>query len=561
MDKSYIVIYKIESCEFEKKLIEEKINRYIILNSKLAAIYVEEDYDPRKFRKISCISWWEESKVMSSLIEISGNVKQGQSVSSAVETDYINKNPYLNISGKDTMIVIIDSGIDYLHPDFIREDGSSKIISIWDQESKLKPPPKGFLFGSEFTTEEINKAIQEKNPNLSKDIIGTGTLAAGIAAGTGNLNSLYTGVAKDSELLIVKLKEYRNTYKEGTINYHMSDFLSGIKYAIDIQKKNKKLMIINITLGEQSRSSVETTLLDSFIELSESGKSVVVGGGNEGNTAIHYQGFIRKPILEQDLIIQVGNQQNLDIILTTDQPDKIGAAIISPSGELSYTIQYSPEIYIYNGRFNIENTSYSMQFIYPWLQSGTQELIIKLKDIKPGIWTLRVVSDFIINGKFDVYLPNRNLIDKDTRIIDPNSTATITLIGNSEKVITVGAYNDKADSMWIGSSKGSLLNTEIKPDIVAPGVDIVGSFINNSYNTATGTGVSSSITSGVLAILMEYISKQTINSRLSLYTKVLKTYLMLGAEKKEIYRYPNITEGYGKLDLKNTIIQVSDNLE
>ncbi|MGL5331043.1 MAG: bile acid germinant receptor pseudoprotease CspC [Peptostreptococcaceae bacterium] len=561
MKKSYIVIYKGVPCELKENLEKYKIDKYIILNNQLATIYVNENFDIKTFRKIPCISWWEESKVISPLIQITDNIKQGQSVSSAVEIEYISKNPYLNISGKDTMIVIIDSGIDYLHPDFIKEDKTSKIISIWDQESTLKSPPEGYLFGSEFTNEDINKAIQENNSNLSKDTIGTGTLAAGLASGLGNLNSRYIGVAKDSELLIIKLKEYKDTYKDGIINYQMSDFLAGIKYAIEVQKKNKKMMIINITVGEQSRSFIETTLLDSFEELSGSGVTIVSGAGNEGNTAIHYQGKIEKSTTELDLIIQVGNQDNLDIVLTADQPDKIGAALISPSGELSYTIQYAPEYYIYNGRFNIENTLYSMQFIYPWLQSGTQELIIKLKNIKPGIWTLRLVPDFIINGRFDVYLPNRNLIDKDTRIIDPNSTSTITLMGNSKRVITVGAYNDKADSMWIGSSKGSLFNPEVKPDIVAPGVDIIGSFINNSYNTATGTGVSSSLTSGVLAILMEYINTQTVNSKLSLYTKVLKTYLMLGASKKEIYRYPNISQGYGNLDLKNTIIQISNNLE
>jgi len=126
--------------------------------------------------------------------------------------------------------------------------------------------------------------------------------------------------------------------------------------------------------------------------------------------------------------------------------------------------------------------------------------------------------------------------------------------------ITVGAYNDQIDSVWIGSSKGPIRGVGIKPDIIAPGVDIISTFKNNEYNTGTGTGISSSIVSGVLALIMEFLIQQETSPTLSLYPQVLKTYLMLGARKKEIYTYPNISEGYGILDLQRTIEEISNNL-
>ncbi|MDO7205186.1 S8 family serine peptidase [Paraclostridium bifermentans] len=115
--------------------------------------------------------------------------------------------------GEGTIIAIIDSGIDYLHPDFINEDGSSKIISIWDQESDKGNPPENLNFGSEFTREDINKYIKINSYELTKDIVGTGTIAAGISSGNGRLNSLYKGIAPKSELLIVKLKPIKDIYK------------------------------------------------------------------------------------------------------------------------------------------------------------------------------------------------------------------------------------------------------------------------------------------------------------------------------------------------------------
>ena len=155
----------------------------------------------------------------------------------------------LIVSGKNVIIAIIDSGIDYLHPDFINEDGTTKIISIWDQESVKGNPPEGYLFGSEFTREDINKAIKENDSTLSEDKRGTGTIAAGICSGKGNLNSIYKGVAIDSELLIIKLREYENRFDYGKINYQLSDFLAAIKYIEDIISKNKKYVVINMTVA------------------------------------------------------------------------------------------------------------------------------------------------------------------------------------------------------------------------------------------------------------------------------------------------------------------------
>ena len=221
---------------------------------------------------------------------------------------------------------------------------------------------------------------------------------------------------------------------------------------------------------------------------------------------------------------------------------------------------YSPDNPIYRGKFNLENSSYEIRFIYPWLLSGNEFLKVRIYDIKPGIWTLRLFPENIITGEYDIYLPNENLISKNTRFLDPNSYSTITLYATIDNIITIGAYNNKTNSMWIGSSKGSTKGKSIKPDIVAPGVDIISPYINQSYTTSIGTGVSSSLTCGALALIMEYISKQSNYPRKELFTQVLKTYLMRGATKKDIYNYPNYSQGYGILNLKSTIESIADNI-
>lgn len=536
------------------------IDKYIILNEQLAVIYLPKKYNPKLLNNIFEISWWQKSFPMSSLIEITDELQKGENVTVASGTEYIYNSPYNEASGKEVLVAIIDSGIDYLHPDFIYNEEKSKIISLWDQENETGSPPEGMLFGSEFSRDEISKAISENDKSLSTDEIGTGTIAAGIVSSLGNKNPRYKGVAIGSELIVVKLRKYKDTYYEGRINYEFSDFLAAIAYSISIARKEKKLLIVNLTIGSRSSSFTEVNILDTFKALKTPGIIFVSGAGNQGNTDIHYAGKFNGSEKFQDIIIQDDGDKNLDIVLTGKGPDKIGAQLISPSGEVSLKALYSPDYYVYKGKFNLEGTTYSMRFIYPYITSGSEQLEIELRDIKPGVWTLRLIPEFIINGEYDVYLPNKNLIGRNTRFLDPESISTITKYATGKDLITIGAYSDKTNSIWIGSSKGSNEEKCIKPDIVAPGVDIISTYINSTYNTATGTGVSSSIVSGALALIMEYLVNESEIPRISLFDEVLKTYLMLGATKNSIYIYPNNFQGYGVLNLKNTIQEIADNL-
>lgn len=554
MEKSYTIIYQGNIVNALNKV---GINKFMILNEKLAIIYLPRGFSETILDRITEITWWEMEMPLSSLIEIQDGIIDGESVTNAAKTDFIHRNPYINLDGTGVLIAIIDSGIDYLHPDFIREDGTSRIVGIWDQESDKKNPPEGMIFGSEFTREDINEAISNNDSSLSKDNIGTGTIAAGITSGSGRLDQRYRGVAINSELVVVKLKQYEGVYKEGKVSYTDSDFLAGIRYVLNVAAKENKMIIINITVADRSRSSIITNLLDTFSETKKVGVVLVSGAGNEGNTDIHFEGRFINGQQYQDILIQVGNQKGLDITISPSGPGKIGANLISPSGEISFTAEYAPDLFIYEGEFNLANSSYRIDIDYPWIFSGNQELKISIDNIKPGIWTLRLFPELSITGDYNVYLPNKNIMDLNTRFIDSSSNSTVTLYGLTERVITIGAYNDRISSMWIGSSKGSLLGRLTKPNLVAPGVDIISTYVDNGYAMATGTGISGSLVTGLLALIIEYIKQRKPLQTRELYTHILKTYLMLGATKEELYIYPNTYQGYGIVDFEGTIKAIS----
>lgn len=520
---------------------------------------MDNDFEESVFESINQVVWWEYEDAMSSLIEITNNIDEGESARTSIDLSDLQDNLYSNLTGEGVVVALIDSGIEYLNSDFIREDGSSKILYLWDQESDYKSSTDEILFGSEFTRDDINEAIRSNNPNLSRDEIGTGTLAAGLIASEGSNNLDYRGISPNVDLIVVKLRSYTSLYTEGKINYKNTDFLVAIAYVLEKIREILRPVVINFTVGARSSKRSIYNLLNTFEELYGTGVILVSGAGNQGNTDIHYSGQISNKE-SKDITFQVEDDKNLEITVNASSVDKLGIAVISPLGEISSTVFYGPNFNKVEENFNLENVSYSILYSYPWLFTGSLQVSINLKNVSSGVWTLRVIGEYIVDGNFDVYLPNKNLISENTRFIDSESSGTITRYGLIRETITVGAYDRKNNSIWVESSKGSYETNNLLPDIVAPGVDIISTYINNSFNTVTGTGVSSSIVCAVVASMIEFIINQTSFYRLSIFSEPIKTYLMIGATQKDIYNYPNIFYGYGVLNYENTLNRISENL-
>ena len=129
----------------------------------------------------------------------------------------IQENSSYGLTGKGILISVIDSGIDYAHPDFCNPDKTTRLVALWDQTILADPSagrfaPAGYSQGTLFSPEQINAALQadtfEQRMELvpSTDVTGHGTHVAGIAAGNGRASGgLYRGVAPESSLLAVKL--------------------------------------------------------------------------------------------------------------------------------------------------------------------------------------------------------------------------------------------------------------------------------------------------------------------------------------------------------------------
>ena len=142
----------------------------------------------------------------------------------------------LSLKGEDVLIGFVDTGIDFAHPVFRRADGSSRVAAIWDQtemsyrmmqengrvnraeevnsesvarlQADFRPI---FGYGWEYTNEMLTYALQADQPYAivpSRDENGHGTFLASVAAGAlyEQEDTIFTGVAPEAEILMVKLK-------------------------------------------------------------------------------------------------------------------------------------------------------------------------------------------------------------------------------------------------------------------------------------------------------------------------------------------------------------------
>lgn len=85
----------------------------------------------------------------------------------------------INLFGQGVLVGTIDSGIDYSHPDFRNEDGTTRIVALWDQTIPGNPP-QGYDIGTLYTRDQINEALKIPMPQRmeivpSTDLSGHGT--------------------------------------------------------------------------------------------------------------------------------------------------------------------------------------------------------------------------------------------------------------------------------------------------------------------------------------------------------------------------------------------------
>ena len=465
--------------------------------------------------------------------------------------------PY-SLFGEGVLIAVIDSGIDYSHPDFRNDDGTTRIAALWDQTIPGSPP-QGFRIGTLYTREQINEALQLPMPQRldvvpSTDLSGHGTHVAGIAAGNGRASSgLYRGVASSSELLIVKLGEsVGGSFPRTTQLMEALEF--AVQYAISVGKP----LAVNISFGNNYGSHSGRSILESFIDdISNMGRTgIVIGTGNEGAEGNHAQGILQMGSVEIVDFTISNFEFSLNLQIWKNYYDHFDITIVAPNGVRVGPI---PSI-LGTQQFQVAQTEILLYYGKPTPFNAQQEIYIEFiptnRYINSGVWRIELVPRQIVVGNYDMWLPTGGVKSPATRFLLSSEYTTLTIPSTAFRAISVGAYNAFTGSYAPFSGRGFTRDQGIKPDIVAPGVNINSCAPGGGYSRRSGTSMAAPFVTGSAALLMEWGIIQGNDPYM--YGEKLKAYLIDGARPLRIETvYPNRTLGYGALCLENTFRNMS----
>lgn len=458
-------------------------------------------------------------------------------------------------------------------------DGTTRIYSIWDQSipydqetARTGRMPEGLLYGTEYTSDDINMALQSGNPweiVPSRDVDGHGTFLAGVACGNENPSNEFSGVAPLAGISVVKCKLAKENLKQyyrienDTPCYMENDIMLGITYLSQVAFETRMPMVVCLgmgtSLGSHNGGGSLGKVMQGYGDLA--GFIMVTAGGNEANTSHHYHSEPLPARGDVEVELRVGEREKgFTMELWCDAPQLVSVALISPGGE------YSGRTYARAGEhqridFLLNNTVVDIEYLLMSFESGDECIRLRFQDPEQGIWRMRVFSETDLTTQFDIWLPMQDFITEGTYFLRADPDITLCEPSNNSQIITTSFYNGEDRSVAADSSRGYNRKGAVKPDIASPGVSIFGPLprIGNVYPTdeqeridtarygyRTDSSSAAAVTAGACILLAEWglVKRNDIN----MDSVVVQKYLIRGANRAG-RKFPNKEWGYGTLDL------------
>jgi subtilisin family serine protease len=454
------------------------------------------------------------------------------------------------------LIGIIDvGGFDFAHQDFLDPSGRTRFVRIWDQGalpgSPLGAAPKPFGYGAELTRERMQEALRWSRrhqigatdllPQSTQSPGAHATHVASIAAGNHGVcpTALIAGVLI---ALTEKERDRHATLFDSTRLAHAVDYLFSLGERL---YRRPIPTVVNISLGTNGHAHDGTSAICRWIDaaLMSPGRCVCVAAGNAGQEApqfsgdlgfltgrVHASGQIAARGLETDLEWQVVGNGIADVSeneleVWYEAGDEFEVRLRSPSGVWigpvgpgtyveNRRLETETFVSIYNERYNPANGANRISiFLSPRLKG-------QVVGIEAGTWLVRLRGVEVRDGRFDAwierddprplgrvgeveawrfpsYFTTRSNVDR----------SSVSSLACGYRVISVGNCEDAAERIHASSSQGPTRDGRYKPEIAAPGSDIVAargfSSQDRPWVAMTGTSMASPYVAGVAAQMLQ----------------------------------------------------------
>jgi subtilisin family serine protease len=467
----------------------------------------------------------------------------------------------LRLTGKGVTVAIIDTGIDYLNEEFIKENGETKIEYIWDQtiaSDEQNIQNEQVPFGSLYSKADIQKAINAfKAGNSPYDIvktvdeIGHGTNMAGIIGAIGKKPNL-KGVVPDCDFVVVKLIEtlsFKKFYNIQIPTYDIVSIFPALEFLYRYYLNNNKPLIIYFPLGSNLGNHKGNGVLEQYMDSisRNSGIAIITGTGNQGASETHASGVITQVNEERTLQLYISPEQKFTVVeIWVDTPNIMSLTIISPSGESTETIIAEINA-LKTYSFVFENTSAKINYYIPEENTGDELIRIRFFNLKEGVWRFKLTGRVILDGKFNAWIPQLGLSVGGSKFIASDPYGTLMNPSASSYIITAAAYNQNNNTILSYSGMTLLDDFIDKIDVAAGGVNALTTAPNNQTAVVNGTSVSAAVLAGACAMLFQWGIVE--GNYPNIYSQTLKTYISRGVVQRSGDSYPNPQWGYGMLNI------------
>jgi subtilisin family serine protease len=460
--------------------------------------------------------------------------------------------------GENMLVGVIDvGGFDFSHPDFLNSDGTTRFIKIWDQGGDARPSPVAaqFSYGAEFAKAHLDAAIAsapglgvlpfevERQSQMSEG--SHGTHVASTMAGN-------RGICRRSPIAAVLVSLPESDEDRRRSFYDSTRIADAVDYLVATAQELGMAVSINISLGTNGHAHDGAGAIGRWIDsvLTTPGRAVTVAAGNAGQEKgetpddvgwimgrVHTAGKIPAAGLAVDLDWVVVGNGTVDISeneleLWFSPQDRVEVSIRPPGSTWigpikprefieNRRLDDGSFISVYNDLYHPANgANYIGLYLSPNLRANP------VVGVPAGTWTVRIHGIEIRDGRFDGWIerddpqPRGQIGPKrfwsfpsffSERSTVDNSTVSSLACGH--RVITAANLDEPNNRINISSSQGPTRDGRYKPDVAAPGTDIVAakgfSTDNSAWIGMTGTSMASPYVAGVAGLMLAISPKLT----------------------------------------------------
>jgi subtilisin family serine protease len=470
-----------------------------------------------------------------------------------------------NATGRGVVIGIVDWGFDFAHPDFKNADGKTRILALWDQRGgKQLNSPAPFGYGVVHDRKAINLALATSDPyaalkyhpaDADTGIGCHGTHVASIAAGSGS-EERPVGMAPEAQLVLV-----HNSPWDDSQSGRLGDSVTLLE-AIDFIAKQagERPWVVNLSMGCHADQHDGTTLVEQGLDnvvSAAAGRAVCMSVGNYYNKKIHASGHLR-PTEERQFVWTV-NERPSDynqLQIWYSWQDRFDVILRSPDGAIKASAKVGERSKIMLGGVEIGNVYHRGQDANTLHNHAN---VFLYKEAPAGKWSVTIVGTDVIDGRYNAWIEREVACPPcQSRFVaeDADPKSTTGTICNGRRTIAVGAFDNHDSEHRIGafSSVGPTGDGRLKPDLCAPGVQVLAARSTPRKNPESaskvtrmsGTSMAAPFATGTVALMFQASPRKL---------RIEETHnLLLGSARRESVPEENPDRiGIGFVDVEGAV--------